>query len=146
MGRHWLVEALTRPSRYGICRQGSCSIRSLDIQIWFYQWPSVRMGRLWLVEVVTRPLRYGICRRGSCSTRSSGHTYIVSSVAISADGQTLVSGSYDKTIKIWNMQTRQLLHTLSGYTDLVRSVAISADEQTLVSGSDDKTIKIWKEE
>ncbi len=38
-----------------------------------------------------------------------GHTEAVSSIAISPDGQTLVSGSWDKTIKVWHLQTGQLL-------------------------------------
>ncbi len=68
----------------------------------------------------------------------------VYSVAISPDGQTLVSGSGDKTIKIWNLTTGYLIGTLSGHSDSVNSVAISSNGQTLVSGSGDKTIKIWR--
>jgi WD40 repeat protein len=64
-------------------------------------------------------------------------------VALSADGLTLASGSFDQTIKLWNVQTGQLLRTLTGHTDVVRSVAWSADGQVLASGSDDRTIKIW---
>ena len=73
----------------------------------------------------------------------TGHTAVVSSVAISADGQTLVSGSFDKTIKVWNLSTGQEVRTLTGHIAYVYSVAISADGQTLASGSDDKTIKVW---
>jgi serine/threonine protein kinase len=67
----------------------------------------------------------------------------VFSVAISPDGQTLVSGSDDKTIKIWNLANENLIRTLAGHSKSVNSVAISPDGQTLVSGSYDKTIKIW---
>jgi COMPASS component SWD3 len=67
----------------------------------------------------------------------------VNSVAISASGQTLVSGSRDKTIKVWNLHTGELLRTLQGHSNLVRTVAISASGQTLVSGSADNTIKVW---
>ncbi len=65
------------------------------------------------------------------------------SVAISPDGRTLVNGSYDKTIKIWNIASGQLIRTLQGHSGLVNSVAISPDGRTLVSGGGDKTIKIW---
>ena len=73
----------------------------------------------------------------------TGHTAYVFSVAISADGQTLVSGSSDDTIKVWNLSTGQEVRTLRGHTAAVYSVALSADGQTLASGSGDKTIKVW---
>ncbi|MEG4326884.1 serine/threonine-protein kinase [Microcoleus sp. herbarium5] len=73
----------------------------------------------------------------------TGHSKWVQSVAISPDGQTLVSGSEDRTIKIWNLATGNLIRTLSGHSIWVRSVAISPDGQTLVSGGGDKTITIW---
>ncbi|WP_375466646.1 protein kinase [uncultured Nostoc sp.] len=73
----------------------------------------------------------------------TGHTDWVSSLAISQDGKTLVSGSGDRSIKIWNLQTGGLKTTLSLHTDAVNSVAISPDGKTLVSGSKDGTIKVW---
>ncbi|MCT7966362.1 serine/threonine protein kinase [Laspinema sp. D1] len=73
----------------------------------------------------------------------AGHSGWVWSVAISPDGQTLVSASNDKTIKIWNLANGNLIRTLAGHSRLVNSVAISPDGQTLVSGSADGTIKIW---
>ena len=72
-----------------------------------------------------------------------GHTDQVTSVAISPDGQTLVSGSEDHTIKIWQMSTGTLVRTL-GHSQGVTSVAISPDGQKLFSGSRDRTIKIWQ--
>jgi len=66
----------------------------------------------------------------------------VRAVAISSDGQTLASGSWDKTIKIWNLHNGELLAP-SLHTNRVISVALSPDRQTLVSSSQDKTIKIW---
>ncbi len=71
------------------------------------------------------------------------HTNSVWAVAISRDGQTLVSGSEDDTIKVWNLKTGQLSQTLTGHSNTVRSVALSPDGQTLVSGSADQTIKVW---
>ncbi|KIJ52103.1 hypothetical protein M422DRAFT_156926, partial [Sphaerobolus stellatus SS14] len=75
-----------------------------------------------------------------------GHTWPVSSVAFSPDGQRIVSGSYDKTIRIWDAQTGTLIgDPLTGHTSLVISVAFSPDGQRIriVSGSSDKTIRIW---
>ncbi|MBS9385956.1 MAG: TonB family protein [Dolichospermum sp. BR01] len=73
----------------------------------------------------------------------TGHSYSVISVAYSPDGQTLASGSYDNTIKLWDVKTGNLLQTLTGHSDYVNSVAYSPDGQTLASGSFDDTIKLW---
>ncbi|MGB7709630.1 MAG: WD40 repeat domain-containing protein [Microcoleus sp.] len=63
------------------------------------------------------------------------------SLAITPDGQRLVSGDwFDDTIKIWNLNTGELLSTLEA---CVHCVAITPDGQTLVSGCADSTIKIW---
>ena len=68
---------------------------------------------------------------------------LVSSVAVSADGRFIVSGSGDKTIKVWNILERREECTFTGHTDFVSSVAVSADGRFIVSGSEDKTIKVW---
>ena len=78
-----------------------------------------------------------------CIRTLTEHKSYVRSVAISADGQTLASGSWDKTIKLWNLKTGDLLRTLTEHKNSVWSVAISADGQTLASGSADHTIKLW---
>jgi WD40 repeat protein len=83
-------------------------------------------------------------KEGELAKVLSGHSSFVWSVALSADGQTLASGSEDKTIKIWQPQTGELNRTLQAHSDNVRTISLSADGQTLVSGSGDKTIKIWQ--
>ena len=73
----------------------------------------------------------------------TGHTEGISSVAFSPDGKTLVSASLDRTIKLWDVQTRQELKTFSGHTSRVFTVVFSPDGKTLASGSADQTIKLW---
>ncbi len=75
--------------------------------------------------------------------RLQGHQEDVNSVSISPDGQTLASGSYDQTVKLWNWQTGEELRILQGHQEAVYSVSISPDGQTLASGSYDRTVKLW---
>ena len=56
-----------------------------------------------------------------------GHTESVYSICVSPDGSYIISGSADKTIKIWDTKTKQLLNTLEGHTDTVYSVCVSQD-------------------
>ncbi|MDZ7957862.1 MAG: WD40 repeat domain-containing protein [Aulosira sp. DedQUE10] len=72
-----------------------------------------------------------------------GHSHIVRSLAISANGKLLISGSRDRTIKIWQLETGELISTLRGHTDEVCTITLSPDEQIIASGSADKTIKLW---
>ena len=72
-----------------------------------------------------------------------GHAFSVRSVAFSPDGQRIVSGSADKTVKIWDANSGKELQTLRGHASGVRSVAFSPDGQRIASGSADKTLKIW---
>jgi WD40 repeat protein len=73
----------------------------------------------------------------------TGHSHIVRSLIISADGQWLISGSWDHTVKIWHLETGKLVRTFKGHTDRVYAIALSPDEQIIASGSADKTIKLW---
>jgi serine/threonine protein kinase len=73
----------------------------------------------------------------------SGHTDTIWAVALSPDGQTLASASFDKTIRLWNFATGELLKTVEAHSDAVRTIAYSPDGKTLASGSGDKTIRIW---
>jgi hypothetical protein len=72
-----------------------------------------------------------------------GHTGYVQSVAFSADGQSIISGSDDKTIRLWNVATGKEIKVFEGHTGYVQSVAFSADGQSIISGSNDNTIRLW---
>ena len=58
----------------------------------------------------------------------------------------LVSASYDKAIKLWDMSTYQVIKTLEGHTDRIFSISINAQRKLMASGGDDKIIKIWSME
>ena len=73
----------------------------------------------------------------------TGHTSLLDSVAFSPDGLTLASGSWDKTIRLWDVRTGKALKTFEGHTSVVTSVAFSPDGFTLASGSLKRTIRLW---
>ena len=78
-----------------------------------------------------------------CVHTFTGHSDLITDLALSLDSQFFASSSLDRTIKLWHLPTRQRIHTLIGHSDLVHSIAISPDRQIIASGSKDNTIKIW---
>jgi len=80
---------------------------------------------------------------GSQTAILSGHTDWVRSLIFSSDGTSLVSGSDDCTIKLWDIQTGGVVKTFSGHTGFVLAVSISADCTRIASGSIDETIRLW---
>ncbi|MGJ5630234.1 protein kinase domain-containing protein [Nostoc sp. CALU 1950] len=82
-----------------------------------------------------------------CLHTLTGHSGTLSSVnalAISPDGYTLASASDDKNIKLWDLNTKKVLASLSGHSQAVKSVTFSPDGKILATASDDKTIKLWQ--
>ena len=74
-----------------------------------------------------------------------GHTSNVNSLAFKPNSYLLASGSWDRTIRIWDVgnNNRRHVRTLRGHTDNVYSVAWSPDGGTLASGSLDGTVRLW---
>jgi WD40 repeat protein len=64
-------------------------------------------------------------------------------LAYSPDGRRLASASFDKTVKVWNANTGEVLLNLAGHTDFVFGVAYSPDGRYLASASWDRTVKVW---
>ena len=74
-----------------------------------------------------------------------GHRDRVWSVTFSPDGKFLASGSWDNTVKVWEVGSWREVATLKGHEDRVYSVTFSPDGKFLASGSDDKTVKVWRD-
>ncbi|KAG8934376.1 hypothetical protein FRC02_010121 [Tulasnella sp. 418] len=76
--------------------------------------------------------------------RLRGHTDVVSSVSFSPIiNSTLISGSWDQTIRVWDYSSEQLLATLEGHRHYVSSVGFVSNGAQIVSASLDSSIRIW---
>ncbi|KAJ2511322.1 Lissencephaly-1, partial [Coemansia sp. RSA 1939] len=60
-----------------------------------------------------------------------------------AEGQFVISGSRDKTLRLWDTTSAQLLHTFVGHDDWVRDFVFHPSGKTLISVSDDKSMRVW---
>ncbi|MFM2062445.1 MAG: hypothetical protein RLZZ507_2115 [Cyanobacteriota bacterium] len=97
-------------------------------------------------ELKLYPLTPSLTAPGGAMLRTLiGHTEEVMAVALAYTdaGIQIVSGSWDKNIKIWDFQTGQEIRTLHGHSDRVWSVAVTPNNKQIVSGSQDNNIKVW---
>lgn len=99
------------------------------------------------IPPITKSLLTPQTQNWTCVQTLTGHKEWfagVTSIAFSPDAQLLVSGSEDRTIRIWKLSTGHEIHILTEHSNWINSVAISPDGQFLASCSEDKTIKIWE--
>lgn len=86
-------------------------------------------------------------RRGEIAIRGgktfSGHADCIYALAISPDGKTLATASYDKLIKLWDVESGAEIRTLKDHIDAVYALAYTPDGKLLVSSSADRTVKVW---
>ena len=72
-----------------------------------------------------------------------GHTHVVSSVAFSPDGKRILTGSYDKTAKVWDAEKGRVVLTLKGHTSVVSSVAFSPDGKRIFAWDQQGKVLAW---
>ena len=71
----------------------------------------------------------------------TGHHHSVRAIAAHAD--TLVSGSYDCTVRVWKISTGETVHRLQGHSQKVYSVVLDHQRNRCISGSMDNLVKVW---
>jgi guanine nucleotide-binding protein subunit beta-2-like 1 protein len=80
---------------------------------------------------------------GVAKKRLTGHNQAVQDLVTSSDGQFALSASWDKTMRLWDLNMGSSVRSFQGHTSDVHSVAFSSDNRQIVSGSRDKTIRLW---
>jgi WD40 repeat protein len=72
-----------------------------------------------------------------------GHSGCVNTIGFSPDGTRVITGSEDRTVKLWDTKTGAEVLTLKGHTESVQTASFSADGTRIVTGSADYTAVIW---
>jgi len=114
-------------------------------------WPEDRQGQIIRlafagVAAIVLALVFGVVLRGSSDEQHlltlTGHTGTVSTVAFSPDSRLVASGSYDKSVKIWEAGTGLLRQTMTGESEAVYAIAFEPNGKRIVSGGKDGVIAV----
>jgi hypothetical protein len=81
---------------------------------------------------------------GTLVRKFEGHTDAIYGMALSPDGQTLVTGSYDQKLKLWSIESGKETMTLTGHNGAVYGLSFRPDGKVLASASADRTVKLWE--
>uniref|UniRef100_A0A493TA77 Small ribosomal subunit protein RACK1 n=2 Tax=Anas platyrhynchos platyrhynchos TaxID=8840 RepID=A0A493TA77_ANAPP len=131
---HWLsVRGCPPPAPFQVLRSPLSLFQTKQPQF-----PQVPYKTIIMWKLTRDETNYGIPQRAL-----RGHSHFVSDVVISSDGQFALSGSWDGTLRLWDLTTGTTTRRFVGHTKDVLSVAFSSDNRQIVSGSRDKTIKLW---
>jgi WD40 repeat protein len=89
-------------------------------------------------------LRWKASRESPALIRTlTGHTDWVLVVTLTPDGHHALSGSFDGTLRLWDLATGQILRTFIGHERWVTAVAVIPDSRHALSGSADRTLRLW---
>ncbi len=101
-----------------------------------------------LVACGGRAGQFGFVTSWDLATRTRrhdlrGHADAILAAALSSDGATLATGSYDRLVKLWDIAAGREIKTLKEHTDAVHAVAFRRDGARVASGGADRTVKVW---
>ncbi|KAJ6500453.1 WD40-repeat-containing domain protein [Mycena sanguinolenta] len=102
-------------------------------------------GYAWVAENTTVARKLEL-QTGNTLQIYRGHTGPVTSIAFcdsAQDGSILITGSWDKTIKLWETDTKALISSTDAHSDFVKCLFVIPSLQLLVSGSSDKIVRFW---
>jgi WD40 repeat protein len=68
---------------------------------------------------------------------------MVWSVVVTSDGLRAVSASWDRTLRLWDLDSGETLRLLEGHKSMVWAIAVTPDGCRAVSASDDRTLRTW---
>ena len=107
--------------------------RWLAVGGWMHKECAGRCGEIRLYDFAT----------GNLVALLKGHKNVVNALAFSPDGKRLISGNFENTAIIWDVESHELVYRLEGHKDQVHAVGFTQDGTRAITGSDDNTLKLW---
>lgn len=96
------------------------------------------------LKLPIQPKRMNLTKISDKTFSPEGHENSVTAVAVTPDGERIVSGSEDSTIRVWNLETGEPIgKAFEGHEFSVDTIAVTPDGKRIVSGGFDSTIRIW---
>jgi COMPASS component SWD3 len=117
----WVHALAVHPQQPWLYSAGGGLVRDYSIQVW---------------DLTTGKVRQTI----------EGHGATVRCLAVSSNGQLLVSGGDDGQVRLWDLATGERLATLTGHWEMVKTVAVTPDCRSVISGGYDGTVRFWATE
>ncbi|MFP4414102.1 WD40 domain-containing protein [Coleofasciculus sp.] len=150
---HWHPEAGGEPSLFPVASESVSPVRkdgeAGDVcrdAPWRVWEENITPWRVWEENIKAYPSDFvpePILPNWNFRLTRKGHQDWVSALAMSSDGQILASCSLDKTVKLWHLETGDLIHTFSDHQQGVLCLSLSPNGKWLASGGFDQTIKVW---
>ena len=98
----------------------------------------------WKDKPWIRTLSQSLSSPGGCVIRTlEGHTHTINAVAVFKEGKRVISGSKDKKLIVWDIESGEVLNTLEDHTNHINAVTVFQDDMRAISASSDCTLKVW---